>query len=333
MHIYVAHIYIYTHIFKKCLGLYDTHILPIAFSMCNCILKVTPGWHQSICSVYAVPPWDTQVVSHPGEHGAGPGAGGALPSRLLLGRPRCQLLCPCPPLLEKQGQWFHDPQPLPSLLGGSWPGQPWSSGRLSSPACCPVGQGHPRRGAEWAPLWPGNHELWQKQLGKPLSSRSLDRVWEVTGPTTGSWGHFLLIFIQRPLTPRPPFPRGPACPLTNAHWSVPHLHKPPPLLPVACRRHPSGTALSKAPLVALLPSVQPPAVAPSPSPPRRYGLRFSAWQGPAGARSQHWDSADLGQGSWPQRCFRVTLRRAGLGRPRITAPEPGRSCAARSHRG
>eukprot|EP00070_Physeter_catodon_P034390 XP_028341284.1 uncharacterized protein LOC114485052 [Physeter catodon] len=303
--------------------------------MCNCILKVTPGWHQSIClcmqCLLGTHRWSRIQVST----GWDLGQAARSPPVCSWVDPAASSSAPAPPppLLGKQGQWFHAPQPLPSLLGGSWPGQPWSSHRLSSPACCLVGQGHPRLGAGWAPTWSGHRELWRKQLGKPPSSRSLDRVWEVTGPTTGSWGHFLLIFIQRPLTPRPPFPRGPTCPLTNAHWSVPHLHKPPPLLPVACRRHPLGTALSKAPLVALFPSVQPPAVAPSPSPPRRCGLRFSAWQGPAGARSQRWGSADLGQGARPQRCFRVTLRRAGLGRPRITAPEPGRSSAACSHRG
>ncbi|XP_032462124.1 Golgi apparatus membrane protein TVP23 homolog A isoform X1 [Phocoena sinus] len=91
---------------------------------------------------------------------------------------------------------------------------------------------------------------------------------------------------------------------------------------LASRRHPLGTALSKAPLVALLPSVQPLAVAPSPCPPCRCGLRFSAWQGPAGARSQRWGSADLGQGAQPQTCFRVTLRSGSRGsqRPHLALP-------------
>lgn len=181
-------------------------------------------------------------------------------------------------------------------------------------------------------MWPGHCELWRKQLGKPPSSRSLDWVWEVTGPTTGSWGHFLLIFIQRPLTPRPPFPRGHACPLINVLWSVPRLHKPPP---PACRLQ--AAPLGHCPVQGS--PCGPPSICAAPGsgsitvPTSQVRPEVQCL-----ARTRRSPQPALGQrGSRPgrpaQTCFRVTLRRAGLGRPRITVPEPGRSSAARSHRG
>lgn len=70
-------------------------ILPVDFSLCNCI-EVTPPWHPTIQVGIGV-------------------LGRGLLSRLVLSRP-----CPrprLPALLEKLGQWSHNPQLLPSLWG------------------------------------------------------------------------------------------------------------------------------------------------------------------------------------------------------------------------
>lgn len=109
-------IYTLKYFFKKKPG--SIHIPLVAFSLWNCTLRVTPHWHQPI-----------QV-------GMGRGLGqGELLSCLVLNRP-----CPRPlPLLEKQDQWSHNPQLLPSLWGD--PGQA-NCGAVIPPVRCWVGQGH-----------------------------------------------------------------------------------------------------------------------------------------------------------------------------------------------
>lgn len=112
------YIHIHTHVFKKNAWECMTHIFCPLLSPCVILSwrSLQVGINPSaLCT--AVPPWDTQVVSHPGEHGAGPWAGGVLPSRLVLGRPRCQLLCPRPPAGEA-GSVVPRPTAAPRPPGG-----------------------------------------------------------------------------------------------------------------------------------------------------------------------------------------------------------------------
>lgn len=48
MHVSVAYAYIYTLKYLLKNAWEHTQILPVDFSLCNCILKVTPPWHQPI---------------------------------------------------------------------------------------------------------------------------------------------------------------------------------------------------------------------------------------------------------------------------------------------
>lgn len=146
--------------------------------------------------------------------------------------------------MEKLGQWSHNPQLLPSLWGD--PGRA-NCGGIVSPVRCWVGQEH-------SGVWgcrEGSHALawalWVEASREASEFLLADQVWEVTGPTEGSWGHFLPMFTRRPLSPRPPLPRRPARTLTthsgqlptstNLRSPCPVRDHPPRVCPHPCSPH------------------------------------------------------------------------------------------------
>lgn len=149
-------------------------------------------------------------------------------------------------------------------------------------------------------------------LGTVYSAREAqDQAWEVTGPTAGSWGHFLLMFTRHPLAPHPPFPRRPARTLTTCSGWLPTATNLPSPGPCPVRDRP--------------PRLCCPALTVAPSHPHLSGEPEA--QSPARTRPCP-EPAEGRRGRWGWSRPGASCREAG-----IPTPKPGSSLAACLHRG
>ena len=201
------------------------------------------------------------------------------------------------------------PQPTaaPQPLGGPWPGQLWSN---HPPSTLLGGTGTPGGLGVWSGAPCGLGTVYRIG-GKPSSSWLQDQVWEVTGPTAGSWGRFLLMFTQHLLAPHPPFPRRPARTLTTHSGQLPTATNLPSPGPCPVRDRP--------------PRLCCPAPTVAPSHPHPSGEPEA--QGPARTRPSP-EPAEGRQGRWGWSRPGASGQEAG-----VPAPKPGSSLAACSHRG
>ena len=193
------------------------------------------------------------------------------------------------------------PQPTaaPQPLGGPWPGQLWSN---HPPSTLLGGTGTPGGLGVWSGAPRGLGTVYRIG-GKPSSSWPQDQVWEVTGPTAGSWGRFLLMFTQHLLAPHPPFPRRPARTLTTHSGQLPAATNLPSPGPCPVRDRPPCLCCPAPRWLHHIPTHQ-------------ASLRLRARQGPAQAQSQR--RGDRGGGGGPG--LGRAARKLGSQRQSLAAP-------------